>query len=129
MDTIGGFLTRIRNAGQAKHDKVDMLSSNVRKGIAKILQDYGYIRSFKVAKDNKQGIMRVYLKYDEKGNSAINNLERVSKPSRRIYVKAGKVPTVRSGFGMAIMSTNKGIMSSESAQSQKVGGEVLCRVW
>lgn len=129
MDTIGDFLTRIRNAGQAKHDKVDIPASNVRKGIAQILQEYGYIRSFKVAKDNKQGIMRVYLKYNEKGQPAISNLERVSRPSRRIYVKADKVPSVRSGFGMAIMSTNKGIMSSEKAGNEKVGGEVLCRVW
>ncbi len=129
MDTIGDFLTRIRNAGQAKHDKVDIPASNVRQGIAQILQDYGYIRSFKVAKDNKQGIMRVYLKYNEKGQPAINHVERVSRPSRRIYVKADKVPSVRSGFGMAIMSTNKGIMSSESAHNEKVGGEVLCRVW
>jgi len=129
MDTIGEFLTRIRNAGLAKHDKVDIPSSNMREGIAQILQETGYIRSYKVAKDSKQGIMRVYLKYDEKGKPAIGNLERVSRPSRRIYVKADKIPAVRSGFGMAIMSTNKGIMSSEKAKNEKVGGELLCRVW
>ncbi|MCB0406783.1 MAG: 30S ribosomal protein S8 [Bdellovibrionales bacterium] len=129
MDTIGEFLTRIRNAGLAKHDKVDIPSSNMREGIAQILQETGYIRSYKVAKDSKQGIMRVYLKYDEKGKPAISNLERVSRPSRRIYVKADKIRAVRSGFGMDIMSTNKGIMSSETAKNEKVGGELLCRVW
>lgn len=129
MDTIADFLTRIRNAGLAKHDKVDMPSSNMREGLAKILQENGYIRSFKVAKDNKQGMMRVYLKYDEKGSPAISSIERVSKPSRRIYVKADSIPAVRSGFGMAILSTNRGVMSSESAQTQKLGGELLCRIW
>ena len=129
MDTIGDFLTRVRNAGLANHDKVDVPCSNVRKGIATILQEYGYIRSFKVAKDSKQGIMRVYLKYDEKGKPAITKVERVSRPSRRLYVKADSVPSVRNGFGMAIMSTNKGIMSADAARENNVGGEVLCRVW
>jgi len=129
MDTIGDFLTRIRNAGMAKHEKVDLPNSNVRQGIAKVLQDHGYIRSYKVARDGKQGVMRVYLKYNEKGNHSIKNLARVSKPSRRKYVKADNIPQVRSGFGMAILSTNKGIMSSTDATAQKVGGEYLCKVW
>ena len=129
MDTIADFLTRIRNAGLAKHDKVDVPSSNMREGIAKILEETGYIRSYRVAKDGRQGIMRVYLKYDDKGNHVINRVSRVSRPSRRRYVKADAVPKVRSGYGLAILSTNKGILSGEQATSQKVGGEVLCKLW
>lgn len=129
MDTIGNFLTRIRNAGMAKHEKVDLPNSNVRQGIAKVLQSQGYIRDFKVARDGKQGVMRVYLKYTETGEPVIKHLSRVSRPSKRIYVKAGNVPKVRSGFGLAILSTNKGILSGEDAVSNNVGGEVLCKVW
>lgn len=129
MDTIGDFLTRIRNAGMAKHEKVDVPNSNLRQGLAKILHDHGYIRSYKVAKDGKQGIMRVYLKYNPQGRPAISRVERVSRPSRRLYVKASEMPEVRSGYGIAILSTNKGIMSSDSARKENVGGEYLCRVW
>ncbi|MBT4762986.1 MAG: 30S ribosomal protein S8 [Bdellovibrionaceae bacterium] len=129
MDTIGDFLTRIRNAGAFKHDKVDLPSSNLRSGIAEILQKEGYIRNFKVAKDGKQGMMRVYLKYDNEGAHVIQKVERVSKPSRRIYVNATSVPKVRSGYGLAIISTNKGILSGSEAQKQNVGGEVLCQIW
>lgn len=129
MDTIGDFLTRVRNAGLAKHEKVDVPNSNVREGIAKILQEYGYIRSYKVARDGKQGVMRVYLRYTAEGSPVIGTIERVSKPSRRFYVKADEVPEVRSGFGLAILSTNKGIMSGEQAKKEKVGGEFLCKLW
>ena len=129
MDTIGDLLTRIRNAGAFKHDKVDLPSSNLRSGIAEILQKEGYIRNFKVAKDGKQGMMRVYLKYDNEGAHVIQKVERVSKPSRRIYVNATSVPKVRSGYGLAIISTNKGILSGSEAQKQNVGGEVLCQIW
>ena len=129
MDTIGDFLTRVRNAGVAKHDKVDVPSSNMRVGLAQILQDNGYIRSFKVAKDNRQGIMRVYLKYREDGNHAITNVSRVSKPGKRTYVKSNDVPEVRSGYGLVVLSTNKGILSGEDATKIKVGGEVLCQIW
>lgn len=129
MDTIGDFLTRVRNAGVAKHDKVDVPSSNMRVGLAQILQDNGYIRSFKVAKDNRQGIMRVYLKYREDGNHAITNVSRVSKPGKRTYVKSNDVPEVRSGYGLVVLSTNKGILSGEDATKINVGGEVLCQIW
>jgi small subunit ribosomal protein S8 len=129
MDTIGNFLTRIRNAGMARHDKVDVPSSNIRVGIANVLQEAGFIRSFKVAKDDKQGIMRVYLKYTPKGEHVISTLRRVSTPGKRVYVKADKIPEVRSGFGVAVLSTNKGVMSGEDAAKSKVGGEVLCQVW
>lgn len=129
MDTIADFLTRIRNAGMAKHEKVDFPSSNIKQGIAKVLQNQGYIRDFKVARDGKQGIMRVYLKYNDKGDPVIKHLSRVSRPSKRIYVKATEIPKVRSGFGLAILSTNKGILSSDEAAVQNVGGELICKVW
>ncbi|WP_347358353.1 30S ribosomal protein S8 [Bdellovibrio sp.] len=129
MDTISQFLTMIRNAGAAKHEKVDMPASKVRAGIAQILVNEGFIRSFKVAKDSKQGIMRVYLKYDEAGGHAINNIDRVSRPGRRVYVKSDKIPTVRSGMGMSIVSTSKGIMSGKQATEQKLGGELLATLW
>ena len=129
MDTISQFLTVIRNAGAAKHEKVDLPASKVRAGIAQILANEGYIRSFKVAKDSKQGIMRVYLKYDENGDHAIQAIDKVSTPGRRVYVKSDSIPTVRSGYGMTILSTSKGIMSGKQATDQKVGGELLCAIW
>ncbi|MCB0385347.1 MAG: 30S ribosomal protein S8 [Bdellovibrionales bacterium] len=129
MDTIGDFLTRVRNAGLAKHDKVDVPSSNMRVGLAQILQENGYIRSFKVAKDGRQGVMRVYLKYMENGKHAITNVNRVSRPGRRMYVKSNEIPQVRSGFGLVVLSTNKGILSGDDATKIKVGGEVLCKIW
>ena len=129
MDTIGDFLTRVRNAGMAKHEKVDVPCSNMRVGIAKVLQEAGYIRSYKTAKDGKQGLMRVYLRYDKKGHHAITKVNRVSHPGKRIYVGAAEVPKVRSGYGLAILSTNEGVVSGEQAVEKNVGGEVLCQVW
>lgn len=129
MDTISQFLTLIRNAGAAKHEKVDLPASKVRAGIAQILVNEGLIRSFKVAKDSKQGIMRVYLKYDEAGNHVISSIDRVSRPGRRVYVKSDKIPTVRSGMGMSIISTSRGILSGKQATDQKIGGELLATLW
>lgn len=129
MDTIGQFLTSIRNAGAAKLEKVDIPSSNVRVGIATILQSEGLIKSFKVAKDSKQGIMRVYLKYDDNSNHLISNISRLSTPGRRLYVKSSEIKSVRSGVGFSILSTNKGIVSSKVARQENLGGELLCEVW
>ena len=129
MDTIAQFLTVIRNAGRSQHEKVDMPASKVRAGIAQILASEGYIRSFKVAKDSKQGIMRVYLKYSESGEHAISAIDKVSTPGRRLYVKANGVPKVRSGQGMSIISTSRGIMSDKQAADKNLGGELLCTVW
>jgi len=129
MDTVGDFLTRIRNAGMAKHEKVDVPSSNLRKGIANILKEHGYIKNFREAKDGKQGVMRVYLNYDAKGKTAIDTIKRVSTPGKRVYVKADEIPPVRSGFGIAVVSTSKGILSGKQAADQKVGGEFLLKVW
>lgn len=129
MDTIGEFLTRIRNAGAARHEKVDIPSSNVRVGIAKILLENGYIRSFKVVRDGRQGVMRVYLKYNEKGRPVISAIDRVSRPGRRVYVKATEIPRVRDGFGISILSTNRGVVSGDNAKTDNLGGELLCNVW
>ncbi len=129
MDTIGDFLTRIRNAGASKHEKLDIPASNVRVGIAKILLDQGYIRSFKVVRDGKQGVMRVYLKYSEKGKPVITAIDRVSRPGRRVYVKSSDIPEIRSGFGISILSTNRGVVDGDTAKKDNLGGELLCNVW
>lgn len=129
MDKVGQFLTQIRNASLARHDKVDIPASKLRSGLAQILQDTGFIRSFKVAKDSKQGVMRIYLKYDDKGQSAITALSSVSTPGRRVYVHSTKIPNVRSGTGMCILSTSQGIMTGTEATQKNVGGELLCTVW
>lgn len=129
MDTIADFVTRIRNAGSARHDKLDIPSSNIKQGIARILKENGYIKTFRVAQDGKQGLMRVYLNYSKDGAPAIANIQRVSRPRKRIYVKKDQIPPVRSGFGISILSTNKGILSGEEALTQNVGGELLLKVW
>jgi small subunit ribosomal protein S8 len=129
MDTIAEFLTRIRNAGLAKHEKLDVASSNMRVGLAKILQETGYIRTFKVARDGKQGIMRVYLKYAENGRPVISAIKKLSRPGRRLYVKSTDIPLVRSGYGLCILSTNRGVMSGDQAKKENVGGELLCQLW
>jgi small subunit ribosomal protein S8 len=129
MDTIGDFLTRVRNAGAARHEKLDIPASNVRVGIAKILLDNGYIRSFKVVRDDKQGVMRVYLKYNDKGKPIITQIDRVSRPGRRVYVKSTDIPEVRNGFGISILSTNRGVVDGDTAKRDKLGGELLCNVW
>jgi len=129
MDTIAQMLTIIRNGSSAKLEKVDMPSSKLRENVAKILSDNGFIRSFKVAKDSKQGIMRIYLKYDDAGNPALSALQKLSKPGKRVYVASNEIPTVRSGTGMCVLSTNKGLLTGKEAQKQNVGGELLCTVW
>src|SRR3990167_5956048 len=110
MDTISEFLTRIRNAGLAKHEKVDVPSSNFRVGLAGVLQGNGLIKNFKVVKDGKQGIMRIYLRYDETGRHVITDISRASRPGRRLYVRCEKIPNVRSGYGISVLSTSQGIM-------------------
>ena len=129
MDTISQFCTRIRNAIMANHQKVDIPSSKMQEGIAQQLKDYGYIKNYTVVDDGRQGIMRIYLKYNTKGQSAITRIERVSKPSCKQYVKAGEIPPVLSYYGLLVLSTNQGILSGRLAKKKNVGGEVLCRVW
>ena len=129
MDTIGDFLTRIRNGAAANHEKVDVPNSKMRMGIAEVLQKSSYISNYKVVKDGKQGMMRVYLKYNESGQPAFLKMRRVSRPGLRQYVRADKIPNIRAGYGMAIMSTSKGVMSGGEAKKQNLGGEILCMIW
>ena len=129
MDTVAEFLTRIRNAGTSRHEKVDVPASKIRAGIADILVNSGLIRSYKVAKDSKQGVMRVYLKYADDGAHAISAIQRVSRPGRRVYIRSTEIPVVRSGLGMTILSTSQGLMSGKEAQKKNLGGELICKVW
>ena len=128
-DTIADLLTRIRNASTAKHATVDIPTSNVKKSITQILADEGYIKSFQVVDDGKQGIIRVTLKYTDGKTPVISGLRRVSKPGLRIYSSCEDMPKVRKGLGIAIVSTSKGIMTDKKARELNVGGEVLAYVW
>ncbi len=128
-DPIADLLTRIRNAGMAQHPKLDIPSSNVKVAIAEVLKDLGYIKNFKVITDDLQGVLRVYLKYDEQNNTVIHEIIRVSKPGRRVYVGQDDIPRIKNGLGAAILSTSKGVMDDVAAREAKVGGEVLCTVW
>ena len=128
-DPIADMLTRIRNAGLAKHQKVDMPSSNLKVALATVLKDLGYIKNFKTASDDKQGVLRVYLKFDEENVHVIHEIRRMSTPGRRIYVGADEIPRVKNGLGCAILSTSKGVMHDVAAREAQVGGEVLCTVW
>lgn len=129
MDRISDFCTRIRNAYMAQHAKVDIPHSKLRCGLAEQLKSHGYIRGYRVAQIGQRGLIRVYLKYRKKQQPAITRIERVSKPSRRIYVNVNNIPEACSGYGLVILSTNKGIVDGKKAQDLKVGGEVLCQVW
>ena len=128
-DTIADMLTRIRNANSAKHPTVDVPASNMKKQIAQILVDEGYIKSFRVIDDNKQGVIRITLKYTENKSQVITGLRRVSKPGLRIYSNSKDMPKVMKGLGIAIVSTSKGIMTDREARKNNVGGEVLAFVW
>jgi small subunit ribosomal protein S8 len=128
-DPIADMLTRIRNANSAKHETVDIPASNMKKAIAQILLDEGYIASYKVIEDEKQGVIRVTLKYGENKTQVITGLRRVSKPGLRIYSNVEDMPKVMKGLGVAIISTSKGIMTDREARKQNVGGEVLAFVW
>lgn len=129
-DTIADMLTRIRNANSAKHDSVDIPASNMKKAIAQILVDEGYVKNYQVIKDDKQGMIRVYLKYQGTSKSPVlMGLRRVSKPGLRIYSNSEDMPRVMKGIGTAIVSTSKGVMTDKQARKENVGGEVLAFVW
>lgn len=128
-DTIADMITRIRNASSAKHDSVDVPASNLKKSIAQILVDEGYVKSFSVVDDGKQGIIRIQLKYGTNGSQVIRGLRRVSKPGLRIYTGVEDMPQVMRGLGIAILSTSKGIMTDKKARRENIGGEVLAFVW
>ena len=128
-DNIGDMLTRIRNGGKARFDKVDIPASRMKISLARIFKDEGFIKNYKVIKDNKQGILRVYLKYDDRNQPLIQRIERVSKPSRRVYAGVEELPKVQGGLGVAVVSTSKGVMTDRQARKLGVGGEVLCQIW
>ncbi len=128
-DTIADMLTRIRNASSAKHDTVDIPASNMKKSIAQILVDEGYVKGFTVIEDGKQGVIRMTLKYGENKTPVLTGLRRVSKPGLRIYSNCENMPKVMKGLGVAIVSTSKGVMTDKAARKANVGGEVLAFVW
>ncbi len=128
-DPIADMLTRIRNANTAKHETVDIPASNMKKAIAEILDEEGYIASYQVIEDGKQGVIRIALKYGPNKEKVISGLKRVSKPGLRIYAGAEELPRVLKGLGIAIVSTSKGIMTDRAARKQNIGGEVLAFIW
>ncbi|OGV95424.1 MAG: 30S ribosomal protein S8 [Nitrospinae bacterium RIFCSPLOWO2_02_FULL_39_110] len=128
-DPIADMLLRIRNAIKSKQEKVNMPASKLKNEIVKILKEEGFIKNFKLIKDRKQGILRIYLKYENETESVIQGLKRISKPGCKIYVTKDDIPTVFSGFGVAILSTNKGVLTDKTCREQKIGGEVLCHIW
>ena len=128
-DPVADMLTRIRNANTAKHESVDVPASNLKKAIAKILLDEGYIKSYEVVEDGTQGVIRITLKYNAGKEKVISGLRRVSKPGLRVYVGADELPRVLKGLGIAIISTSKGVMTDKQARKEHVGGEVLAFVW
>lgn len=128
-DPIADMLTRIRNGLKAARETVDIPCSKVKVNIAKVLKAEGYIRNYKVFKDDKQGKIKVILKYDDDGVPVLQGLKRVSKPSRRVYSRSDSIPEVLNGFGVNVVSTSKGLMSDRQAKKMGLGGEILCSVW
>lgn len=128
-DPIADMLTRIRNAGMAKHPKCDVPASKLKIAVAEVLKDLGYIKNFKTAADNKQGVLRIYLKFDNENKHVIHEIKRISSPGRRVYVGKDEIPVVKNGLGCAILSTSKGVMHDAAAREAQVGGEILCSVW
>jgi small subunit ribosomal protein S8 len=128
-DPLADMLTRIRNASMAKHSKVDIPASKMKISVAKILKNEGYIKNYKLFKDRKNGILRIYLKYDEYNEGVIMGLKRMSKPGRRLYVKKEDIPPVLNGMGIAVLSTSKGVLADREARKLNVGGELLCSIW
>jgi small subunit ribosomal protein S8 len=128
-DPIADMLTRIRNANMAKLEKVDVPASKMKIEITKILKEKGFIKSFKVLRDRKQGVIRITMKYLEGYEKVITGLKRISKPGRRVYVDRSGIPKVMGGYGIAILSTSRGILTDEVCRSEGIGGEVLCDIW
>ena len=128
-DPIADMLTRVRNANMVKHETVDVPASNMKKEIARILLEEGFIRGYDVIEDGKQGIIRIQLKYGQMSERVITGLKRISKPGMRVYTNAHEIPKVLNGLGIAIISTSKGILTDKEARKENVGGEVICYVW
>ncbi|MBE3563255.1 MAG: 30S ribosomal protein S8 [Hydrogenibacillus schlegelii] len=128
-DPIADMLTRIRNANMAKKDKVEIPASRLKREIAEILKREGYIRDYEYIEDNKQGILRLFLKYGPNGERVITGLRRISKPGRRVYAKSYEVPRVLGGLGIAILSTSQGVLTDKEARAKRTGGEVIAYIW
>ncbi len=127
-DPISDMLTRVRNAIMARHDNLSMPASKIKSEIAALLVSEGYLKSFKIVRDNKQGVIKIKLKYHD-GTPAISGLKRISRPGLRVFTTANEIPSVLSGTGTAILSTNRGILTDAEAREANVGGEILCHVW
>lgn len=128
-DPIADMLTRVRNAGKAKLNSVDIPGSKIKTELAKVMKGEGYIRNYKFIKDGKQGILRIYLKYGDDQAHVILEMKRVSKPSRRVYVNAREIKPIHNGLGVAILSTSKGVLSDRQARKDNIGGEILCTIF
>ncbi|WP_428910402.1 30S ribosomal protein S8 [Niallia sp. Krafla_26] len=128
-DPIADLLTRIRNANMVRHEKLEVPASNIKKEIAEILKREGFVRDVEYIEDNKQGIIRIFLKYGQGNERVITGLKRISKPGLRVYAKADEVPRVLNGLGVALVSTSQGVLSDKEARAKKIGGEVLAYVW
>lgn len=128
-DPIADFLTRVRNANSVYHEKVEIPASKVKKTMAEILKREGYIKDFEFIEDEKQGVLRLYLKYGPNKEKVITGLKRISKPGLRVYAKKDQVPRVLGGLGVAVISTSRGLMGDKEARKQGLGGEVICYIW
>ncbi len=128
-DPISDMLTRIRNSNNAKHDSVDIPASNMKKSLANILLEEGFVKNVEEIEDGAQGIIRIELKYGENKEKVMTGLKRISKPGLRVYVKGNEIPKVLGGLGIAVLSTSKGIMTDKEARKENIGGEVICYVW
>lgn len=128
-DPIADMLTRIRNANSVKHESVDVPRSKLKEELARILKDEGFIKEYKVIENDKQGTIRIYLKYDANKGQVIQGIKRISKPGLRVYANKDEVPRVLGGLGVAILSTSQGIMTDRTARKEGIGGEVICYVW
>ncbi|OGQ96249.1 MAG: 30S ribosomal protein S8 [Deltaproteobacteria bacterium RIFOXYD12_FULL_57_12] len=128
-DPLADMLTRIRNAGMARFDVVDMPLSSLKVDVARVLKDEGYIRDYHVVKEDTQGVLKIELKYGPNKERVISGLRRMSKPGKRIYVRADSIPKVMSGLGIAILSTSKGLVTDREARRLQIGGELLCEAW
>jgi small subunit ribosomal protein S8 len=128
-DPVADMLTRIRNANMVKHERVEIPASKLKMEVARILHEEGYIRSYRLIEDRKQGILRIYLKYDDNQEKVISGIRRVSKPGRRVYADATKIPRVYGDLGVSVLSTSHGVKTGKQCRRERIGGEVLCYVW
>ncbi|RHW36263.1 30S ribosomal protein S8 [Lysinibacillus yapensis] len=128
-DPIADMLTRIRNANMVRHEKLEVPASNLKKDIAEILKREGFVRDVEYVEDNKQGIIRIFLKYGKENERVITGLKRISKPGLRVYAKTDEVPRVLNGLGIALVSTSQGLLTDKEARAKKVGGEILAYIW